>query len=165
MKKGYFYFWFIFFWMLLDQATKFAIVRFVPLLTSVKIIPGFLNITHIHNRGAIFGFFSKAESRVVYLLLTLASLAALGLVIYYFFKTPREEKLTKISLALIMAGALGNLIDRISKGYVVDFLDFYIQRWHWPFFNIADSCITVGAFLLLFSFLRRRPQCSPSSSS
>jgi signal peptidase II len=98
------------------------------------------------------------------MLLTLTSLAALALVVYYFFKTPPDEKLMKISLSFILGGALGNLADRIFRGYVVDFMDFYVKKWHWPSFNVADSCITIGAILLIFLFFfKRRPKCTLSS--
>jgi len=157
MKRKLFYFLFILFWILIDQATKLIVARSVNLYESVRIIPGFFNITVIHNKGAIFGFFSQTGNQLVYVLLTLASFAALGLVVYYFFKTPPTEKLMKISLSLVLAGALGNLIDRIFRGYVIDFLDFYVKRWHWPFFNVADSCITIGACLLILVFFRRKP--------
>jgi len=92
-------------------------------------------------------------------------MVALGLVIYYFIITPAAERGMKISLTLILAGALGNLIDRVFRGYVIDFLDFYAGKWHWPFFNGADSSITVGAALLLIFFVKRKPACSPSSSA
>ncbi len=164
MKRGIFYFFFILFWIAADQLTKAIVSRSIALYRSINVIPGFFNLTHIHNKGAIFGFFSRTENFFVFLCLTLASLIALSLVVYYFFKTPAREKWMKISLSLILAGAFGNLIDRISKGYVIDFLDFYYKKWHWPFFNVADSCITVGALLLLIIFFVRRPGCSPSSS-
>jgi signal peptidase II len=94
----------------------------------------------------------------------LATLVALALVVYYFFMIPTAEKLTKISLSLILAGALGNLIDRVFRGYVIDFLDLYVKKWHWPSFNVADSCVTIGAFLLVFIvFFKRRRICTPSS--
>jgi signal peptidase II len=157
MKRKLFYFLFILFWILIDQATKLIVAQSFNLYKSVRIISGFFNITVIHNRGAIFGFFSQTGSQLVYVLLTLASFAALGLVVYYFFKTPPTERLMKISLSLVLAGALGNLIDRIFRGYVIDFLDFYVKRWHWPFFNVADSCITIGACLLILVFFRRKP--------
>jgi signal peptidase II len=147
----------------LDQATKAAVARSVDLYQSVPVIPGFFNITHIHNTGAIFGFFSRSESLPVLLALTAAQLLALGFVVYYFIKTPAAEIFTKITLCLILAGALGNLFDRVFRGYVIDFLDFYIKQEHFPFFNVADSCITVGATLLIIIFLRRKPECSPSS--
>jgi signal peptidase II len=88
----------------------------------------------------------------------------LALVIYYFFKTSASERGLRLALSLIMAGALGNQIDRVGRGYVIDFLDFHIKNRHWPFFNIADSCISLGAFLLLILLLVRKPACSPSSS-
>ncbi|MBA7633008.1 Lipoprotein signal peptidase [subsurface metagenome] len=148
----------------LDQLTKALIVRSIILQGSRSVIPGFFNLTHVRNRGAIFGFFSHSDSRILYIFLTLVSVAALGLVIYYFFKTPVSERLMKISLSLILAGALGNLIDRLFRGHVIDFLDFYVKDWHWPSFNVADSCITVGAFLLIFILIFKRGQeCTPSS--
>lgn len=148
-----------------DQVSKWVVFRQVKLYSSLVVLPGFFNITHIHNRGAIFGAFSQVGNRYVYLILTLASLLALGLVIYYFVITPAAERGVKISLSLILAGALGNLIDRVFRGYVIDFLDFYAGKWHWPFFNVADSSITIGAALLLVFFIRRKPACSPSSSA
>jgi len=147
----------------LDQATKNLIARTVDLYESVPVIPGFFNITRIHNRGAIFGTFSQTNNRYVFLLLTAASLAALAMVVYYFIKTPASDKLMKVSLTLIMAGALGNQFDRLVRGHVIDFLDFYVGKAHWPFFNAADSCITIGALLMLVILFRRKPACTPSS--
>lgn len=148
---------------LIDQVAKAVVFGAVEIYRVVPVIPGFFNITHIHNSGAIFGILSSSGKLPVFLFLTGASLFALGFVVYYFVKTPAADRLTKISLALILAGALGNLTDRILRGYVIDFLDFYIGRHHWPFFNVADSCITVGALLLIVIFFRRKPACSPSS--
>jgi len=147
----------------LDQATKNLIARTVDLYESVPVVPGFFNITRIHNRGAIFGTFSQTNNRYVFLLLTAASIAALAMVVYYFIKTPASDKLMKISLTLIMAGALGNQFDRLVRGHVIDFLDFYVGKAHWPFFNAADSCITIGALLMLVILFRRKPACTPSS--
>ena len=164
MKRGSFYYYLILFLIAADQLTKALVARSIKLHSSRNIIPGFFNLTHIRNKGAIFGFFSRSESLLVFILLTLASLIALSLVVYFFFKAPAKQCAMKISFSLILAGALGNLIDRIFRGYVIDFLDFYIHQWHWPFFNVADSSITIGALLLLFIFFKRRPECSPSSS-
>jgi len=147
----------------LDQATKAIVARLVPLYESVPVIKGFFNITRIHNKGAIFGTFSQTDNRLVFALLTAASLAALAFVVYYFFKTPDSDRLMKVSLTLIMAGALGNQFDRLVRGHVIDFLDFYVGQAHWPFFNVADSCITIGACLMLVTLFRRKPACSPSS--
>ncbi len=148
----------------IDQLTKALVARSIPFQSSKSVIPGFFNLTHIRNRGAIFGFFSHSESRILFILLTLVSLVAMGLVIYYFFKTPSTQRFMKISLSVILAGALGNLIDRIFRGYVIDFLDFHIKKWHWPSFNVADACITIGAFLLIFILVfKRGKECIPSS--
>ncbi len=165
MKKTPSYFLLIAVLIVLDQASKWLIARCVPPYSSMKIIPGFFNITHIRNRGAIFGAFSHPDRPLVFGLLTAASFMALVLVAFYFYKTPASERGLKLALSLILAGALGNLVDRIFRGYVIDFLDFYIKTRHWPFFNVADSCITIGAVLLLFFFLIRKPQCTPSSSA
>ena len=163
IRKSY-YFLVVVVLMGLDQLTKALIVQSITLQGSREVIPGFFNLTHVRNRGAIFGFLSHSDSRILYIFLTLVSVAALGLVIYYFFKTPVSEKLMKISLSLILAGAMGNLIDRLFRGHVIDFLDFYVKNWHWPSFNVADSCITVGAFLLIYILIfKRGPECTPSS--
>ena len=163
MKKNARYFLAALGLVVLDQATKALVARTVPLYESVPVVKGFFNITRIHNKGAIFGTFSQTDNTLVFGLLTAASLAALAFVVYYFFKTPDSDKLMKVSLTLIMAGALGNQFDRLVRGHVIDFLDFYVGRAHWPFFNVADSCITIGACLMLVTLFRRKPACSPSS--
>jgi signal peptidase II len=165
VKKNSVYFLLIAALVGLDQLTKILVARSVDLYGSVTVIPGFFNITRIHNKGAIFGAFSAVGGSGILFLLTSASLIALALVVYYFIKTPAADRRVKTALALILAGALGNLVDRVVRGFVVDFLDFYVGRWHWPFFNVADSCITVGALLLLLFFVIRKPACSPSSSA
>ena len=146
-----------------DQATKSLVARSVDLYQSVPVIRGFFNITRIHNKGAIFGTFSQTNNSLVFGLLTAASIAALAFVVYFFFKTPSSDVLMRIALTLIAAGALGNQFDRLVRGHVIDFLDFYVGTAHWPFFNVADSCITIGAGLMLVTLFRRKPECSPSS--
>jgi len=156
MNRRIFYFLFILILLTADQLTKAIVAQKIPFLNSKSIIPGFFNLTHIRNRGAIFGFFSQSGSQPLFIMLTLASLAALTFVIFYFLKTPTSERLMLISLSLILAGALGNLIDRIFRGYVIDFLDFYVKKWHWPSFNISDASITIGAFFIIFIFFFRK---------
>ncbi|MEN6312560.1 MAG: signal peptidase II [Acidobacteriota bacterium] len=163
MKKTTPYLLFILFLAAVDQAVKAVVVRNVELFENVTVIPGFFNITRIHNSGAIFGAFNQMHNKTIFAILTAASILALVLVVYYFVKTPASDRLMKISLAMIMAGALGNIIDRIARGFVVDFLDFHIRGAHWPFFNVADSCITIGACLMIAIFFRRKPACTPSS--
>jgi signal peptidase II len=163
MKKNAVYFLVAAALVVVDQATKAIVARGVDLYQSVPVIRGFFNITRIHNKGAIFGTFSQTDNTLVFALLTAASLAALGLVVYFFVKTPASDTLMKIALTLIMAGAFGNQFDRLVRGHVIDFLDFYIGQSHWPFFNVADSCISIGACLMLVTLFRRKPECSPSS--
>jgi len=165
MRRRIFYFLFIFLMLIIDQVSKLFVTQKIPLYSSLNIIPGFFNLTHIHNRGAIFGFLSRSGSQLVYYLLMLASLVAFGLVVYYFFKTSPQERFLEISLSLILAGALGNLMDRIFRGYVIDFVDLYLRKWHWPAFNAADASVSIGAVFLIFILLfKRRSKCSPSSS-
>jgi signal peptidase II len=163
MKRHTPYFLMILGLAVLDQLTKALVTAKIGLYETIPVVPGFFNFTRIHNKGAIFGFFSKSDKLPVFILLTGASFCALGFVVYYFVKTPPGERFTKIALSMILAGALGNLADRLLRGYVIDFLDIYVKRWHWPFFNVADSCITIGALLLIAVFFRRKPACSPSS--
>ncbi len=165
MKKNSLYLLLIAALVAVDQISKAVVTRSVDLYGSAAVIPGFFNLTRIHNAGAIFGAFSAAGSRGITIALTAASLIALAFVVYYFIKTPASDGKVKTALSLILAGALGNLVDRVARGYVVDFLDFYVGRWHWPFFNVADSCITIGALLLILFFVIRKPACSPSSSA
>jgi len=141
----------------LDQITKALVVRMVPFYGHANVIPGFFAISHIHNKGAIFGTFSQSASPLVTIGLVTAQLTALVLVVIYFLKTPASEKGMKLALSLILAGALGNFVDRIARGHVIDFLEFHVGRAYFPTFNAADSCITIGAALLVLVFLIRRP--------
>ncbi len=156
MKKHGIFFLLVLVMMALDQLSKFIVLKVIPLYTHVRVIPGFFDLTHVRNRGAIFGFFAQSGNRLIHYLLLAASLAALGMIIYYFFKTSSRDTLLKFSLSLVLAGALGNLLDRIFRGYVIDFLDVYIKNRHWPTFNVADSCISVGAFFLILVFFFRK---------
>jgi len=146
----------------LDQATKAAVARSIPPYSSKSVIPGFFALTHVRNTGAIFGLLSRSEGRGMTYLMGALSLLALALVVIYFLRTPVSEKLTRWSLTLILAGALGNQIDRFSRGYVIDFLELYAGRFHWPTFNLADSCISVGAVVLVVTIFLRRPHASGS---
>jgi signal peptidase II len=163
MRTKYYYFLIVGI-VALDQLTKFLIAANLSQFQSVTIIPGFFKLVHVKNNGAIFGFLSNSGKPWVFIALTIISFIALLLVIYYFHIVPAKDKVFKFALALILAGALGNLIDRIIRGYVVDFLHFYVKRWQWPSFNIADSCITIGALLLLYIFfIRKKETCIQSS--
>jgi len=127
----------------LDQLTKFLVTRNLSYNQSIPVIKGIFHLTLIHNRGAAFGILKNQVPLFIF-----ASVSAI-ILIYFELKNNRHKKSYSVSLSLILAGALGNLIDRLFLGYVIDFLDFRI----WPVFNVADSAITIGAILLAFSIL------------
>ncbi len=131
----------------LDQASKLAVVKAMNLYESIPVIP-FFNLTYVHNTGAAFSFLSDAGGWQRWLFAFLAATISLVLIIW-LVKLKKQEILLAASLALILGGAIGNLIDRIAYGYVIDFLDVYYKSWHWPAFNIADSAITLGVMLML----------------
>jgi len=133
----------------LDRATKTAVAESMPLHDSKPIIGGFFDLVHTRNTGIAFSLFADAGPFVKDLLIPLFSLAAVALVVCLLWKAGPLGRRTQLSLVLILSGAAGNLYDRFMYGYVVDFLDFYIGSYHWPAFNVADSCITIGAGLLL----------------
>lgn len=144
----------------LDQLTK-ALVRGDLLLhESVEVIPGFLNLTRVHNSGAAFGMLNSADLPFKAVVLTLVAFIALAGVAWYTSTVPMEERLTRIGVASIAGGAVGNLIDRATAGYVLDFVDAYWQGWHFWAFNVADAAITVGVGLMILDMLglgRRAP--------
>lgn len=139
-----------------DQAAKALVLQKLPLYRTVSIIPGFFNLTHIQNPGGAFGFLAAQNSDLQTLLFLVITVCALGLILYFFHSTPAQNIWLSFGFALLFGGALGNLIDRLRFGRVIDFLDFYIGRWHWPAFNVADSAITVGVGLFILSMLLRR---------
>jgi len=137
--------------LILDQLSKIWIDSNMSLYQSIPMFPGF-NITYAHNYGAAFSFLSDAGGWQRWFFAVLAGSISIGLVVW-IKRLKSEEILSAISLSLILGGAVGNLIDRVIYGYVIDFLDVYYQAWHWPVFNIADSAITVGvAFMFYESF-------------
>ncbi len=136
-----------------DQVTKAMVERFIPLYESIPVIGGLFNIIHVKNTGVAFGLFAGDISpfRTVFFIgITIVAL----IVIFLIFRRIKGDRfLVPLSLGMIMAGAVGNLVDRIRWGYVVDFLDVYWHDFHWPAFNVADSAITVGVLLLLIENL------------
>jgi len=161
MKRTFLYLLIILCLLVCDQVSKSMINHSVPYGSHITVIKGFFNISHVHNRGAVFGVFNQPGNSLVFYVLTIASLAAFAVVVYYFIKVPTSETLLKFSLSLVIAGALGNSLDRLFRGYVIDFLDFHINDLHWPSFNVADSCITIGAVLMVYLLLfRREVKCS-----
>lgn len=137
--------------LLLDQATKLVIDRSMQLFDSIPVVTNFFNITYVRNRGAAFSFLSDASWRLPFFIGV--SLVASIVIIVAFHKLRDEQRLAQVSLAMIFSGAVGNLIDRVRLGEVIDFLDAHWYRHHWPAFNVADSLICVGVFLLAVDML------------
>jgi signal peptidase II len=142
--------------LVLDQLTKAAVLRSIPLFGTVEILPGFFNLTHVLNPGGAFGFLAGQSSALRKFFFIFASTAAVCVILYLYRKTPPSHPLLATALALIFGGAIGNLIDRVRFGRVVDFLDVHAGRWHWPAFNIADSAISVGIVIFVMQLLLRR---------
>jgi signal peptidase II len=137
-----------------DQISKWLVVRYIPLETTMDIIKGCFRIWHVRNSGAIWGFFSGHDNKLIPVVITALAIIALIIVTYFFLRTPGRQRLELTAYAFILGGALGNIIDRLRLGFVVDFLDAYIKSQHWPTFNCADSCITIGVLLLAWSIWR-----------
>jgi signal peptidase II len=119
----------------------------MQLYQSIKIMPYF-NLTYVHNTGAAFSFLSDAGGWQRWFFAGLAVIISTVMVVW-LAKLKQHETLLAVALSLVLGGAIGNLIDRLAYGYVIDFLDVYYQSWHWPAFNIADSAITLGVVLML----------------
>lgn len=132
---------------LVDQLSKWWVLRAVPRNEVIPVIPGFLNLVQVHNPGGAFGFLAGNSANWRGLFFILVSLLAAGVIIYLYRQTPADFKWLRAGLSLILGGAFGNLIDRVRFGRVVDFIDLYAGSWHWPAFNAADSAITVGAVI------------------
>jgi signal peptidase II len=141
---------------LADQITKALIIKYLPYHQSVTIITGFFDLTHIQNPGGAFGLMARMSATVRTLVFLLASSVAVGLIFYFYRKTPPSYAFLAVGFALIFGGAIGNLIDRVRLGIVIDFLDVYVGKYHWPAFNIADSAITVGIFIFGFHLLFKK---------
>lgn len=127
-----------------DQVTKQLVVNSMALFDRVELLP-FLNLVYVHNTGAAFSVMSSAAP---WFFVALSVAVSLGILIW-LRRHPHDQRLVAVSLTLILGGALGNAIDRATRGYVIDFVDVHAAGWHWPAFNVADSAITIGAVLLV----------------
>lgn len=145
---------------LLDQLTKGWILSTLRHHEGFPVIDGFFNIVHVRNPGAAFGFMAGASPGFRSVFFIAITLAAILLILHYLWRTLRQTEAEKISpvfsLSLILAGAAGNLIDRIRFGEVVDFLDLYVGSYHWPAFNVADAAISTGATVLVVALFLKR---------
>ncbi len=139
-----------------DQMTKLWVDHLMSLYQSIAIVPNFVHLTYVRNTGAAFGFGAGARSSLRISFFILVSTVAIGCIFYLLKNLRSEQTSLTVSLSLILGGAIGNLIDRLRLGEVIDFIDLHWYDIHWPAFNIADSAITLGVCLLLIEMLRRR---------
>ena len=149
---------------LIDQATKIWVDNTMRLYESMPIVPGFLDLYYIRNTGAAFGLLSgsHADFRIPFFILV--SSIAIGIILFLFHKLEESEVMMPLALSLVLGGAIGNLIDRIRLGEVIDFILFHYKAFQWPAFNVADIGITVGvALLVLRIFILERTQPEKSS--
>ena len=136
------------FLLIIDQVTKAFIVSRFDLYESFQVVP-FFNLTFVVNYGFAFGFLNSPSLNQI-----IVSTVILSIIIYFLYLLIKtQDRVFKICLVLILTGAVGNFLDRIFRGYVVDFIDIYVFNYHWPAFNIADSCISVGFVILIFNIL------------
>ncbi|WP_291513527.1 signal peptidase II [Abyssibacter sp.] len=145
---------------LLDQVTKQLVFRSLLKYERIELLP-ILNLTHLHNTGAAFSMFAEFPPWVFIVL----GVAVSVWILWWLRNHPRDEHLLAVALCLVLGGALGNVIDRAARGYVVDFIDFHWQTWHYPAFNVADIAITLGALMLVLDMLlsSRRASSSPNA--
>lgn len=149
--------------LVLDQITKLYVDANFRLHESIPVIDGLFNLTYVRNKGAAFGIFADSAVRIPFFI-TVSIIAMLG-ILWYLSRLRNDQRLAVFSLSLVFAGAVGNLIDRIRLGEVIDFLDVYWQTHHWPAFNVADSAITVGVTLLFIDMWREDRKKSAEDSA
>ena len=141
---------------ILDQVVKAMVRSHLVLHESVPVIPGFFDLTRVHNTGAAYGFLNGVDFPFKTVLLACVAIAALIGLAFYAATLDRTQMLTQAGLTLVIGGAAGNLIDRVSAGYVLDFVDLYRGDWHFWAFNVADSAITIGVVLMILELLGLR---------
>lgn len=142
--------------LVLDQASKWCVMAFIPEHKTVTVIPGFFDLVNIRNRGAAFGFLNRSDIEWQFWLFLGATCVAVWAILS-LLRGAKELPPLFAALGLVLGGALGNLLDRLRFRAVVDFLDFHLWDWHWPAFNVADSAICVGAFLACAMLWRKAP--------
>lgn len=153
-----------------DQATKLAVMESMRLHESIPIVQDFFSLTYIRNPGAAFGLLAGSSNAFRMVFFGITSLVALALLGTILFRLPEKDWLGQLSIAGILGGAVGNLIDRLRYGEVIDFLDVHVKSYHWPAFNVADSAISVGVVFLIIHFAfekkdeARLPQELPPAS-
>jgi signal peptidase II len=138
----------------LDQVTKVLVMLKLPLGSQVPLLPGLLNLVHVHNKGAAFGLMSGWSAEFVWLLFVVVIGLVLVVLGYLLWRLPDDHWPAALGYSLVLSGALGNLIDRVRLGEVVDFIDVYWGHYHWPAFNVADSLVCVGAAVMVWVIIR-----------
>ena len=138
---------------ILDQITKAMIRPSLALHQSREVIPGFLDLTRVHNTGAAFGMLNSAEFPFKTVVLSIVAAIALGGVAWYAATVPLTDRLARLGIAGVLGGAIGNLLDRARSGYVLDFVDAYWGDWHFWAFNVADAAITIGVIFMILDIL------------
>ena len=149
----------------IDQYTKFMVTLHIPINYSMKVVKDFFNLTHIRNSGVAFGIFSDQNSELKPYILIFISIIAIIAILIIFHQTGKNKKMVQVGLVLVFSGAIGNLIDRVLHKEVIDFIDLFIDNQHWPAFNIADSCITIGVMLMIADMLVSGGNSGSSSDS
>lgn len=143
---------------LVDQVTKLEIMQTMHLHESIPVVENLFSLTYIRNPGAAFGLLAGSSSAFRLIFFAVTSLFALGLLGTILMRMPETDWIGQYSIAGILGGAIGNLLDRVRYGEVIDFLDFYVNTYHWPAFNVADAAITVGVFFLILHYMLEKKE-------
>ena len=162
-NSGLHWWWLTLICFVADQITKQLTMQNMDLYQSIYVLP-FFNITYVHNLGAAFSFLADQGGWQRWFFTAIAAIASIIFTVW-LAKLPRTDKLLGISFALLLSGALGNLIDRVLFGYVIDFLDFHVSGKHWPAFNIADSMIFIGAALMIVDSFKDRESADANTQT
>jgi signal peptidase II len=142
--------------LVLDLFTKMLVLAYLPLGAGIPVIPGLFDLTHVQNPGGAFGFLATMGPQARGVIFILVSALAVAVILWFYLQTPVQQRWLAFGFALIFGGAIGNLVDRLRFGAVIDFIDVYIGDLHWPAFNIADSAITVGVAIFAFYVMFRK---------
>lgn len=149
--------------LLLDQWTKGIITRAFDVHQSRTVVGGLFDLTYVRNSGAAFGLFASVDSSIKAIMLNSVAVLVFIVVSAYALRSSHKSVRLQVGFSLILGGAIGNLLDRVRFGYVVDFLDFSISGHHWPAFNVADSAICIGVGLLFLDMLRSEEERPPAA--
>lgn len=155
-QTGWRFLWLSVLVLLADQYTKILVLDNIELYQAIQILP-FFNLTHVYNYGAAFSFLHDAGGWQRWFF-TIIAFAVSALVLWWLKQTTKQQTILPVAFCLIIGGAVGNAFDRLVHGYVIDFLVLYYQEWYWPAFNVADSAICLGAFLLIVDMFKNKEE-------